>query len=109
MNQVSREGRPLSLAEKHPSFETVLSFLRNSVLTRERVNSLLQERSQLASDISDVFNIAAEFLRNMNSRESVEVQWVWSMGVAFIVVLLDSCFSIFTASSFTSEKVPSVS
>ena len=69
--QISREVKPQS--EKHPSFEMVLSFVRNNGLTVDKVRTLLQERTQLAKNISDVFNFAAEFLRVMISHGTLEV------------------------------------
>ena len=51
----------------------VLSFVRNNGLTVDKVRTLLQERAQLAKNISDVFSFAAEFLRVMISHGTLEV------------------------------------
>lgn len=70
---MSREGRGQSLAEQHPSFETVLSFVRNSVLTKDKVHELIQNRSKLAKELSDAYVIASEFFRVMAQSGSIEV------------------------------------
>lgn len=73
--QISRETKPLSPAEKHPSFETVLDFVRNAKITVANVEALLQERANLANKISDGFSFAAEHLRIMSSQSTaLEVQ-----------------------------------
>ena len=61
------------MAEKHPSFDTVLSFVRNNVLTQERVHGLIQNRSCLAKELSDAYSIATDFLKCMSSSEYIEV------------------------------------
>ena len=65
--QISKETKILSPTERHPSFETILSFVRNTGLTVANVETLLQERAELARKMSDGFSFAAEYLRVMSS------------------------------------------
>lgn len=62
-----------SLSEKYPSFEMVLSFVRSSTLTVGRVQSLIQQRSQMAGDMTVVCMLATELLKTMFSEEIIEV------------------------------------
>ena len=63
-----------SLSEKYPSFEMVLSFVRSSTLTVERVQSLIQQRSQTARDMTVVCTLATDLLKTMFSDGIIEVQ-----------------------------------
>ena len=51
----------------------VLSFVRSNTLTVERVHSLIQQRSQMAQDMTIVCTIATELLQSMFSDGIIEV------------------------------------
>ncbi|XP_077980047.1 zinc finger ZZ-type and EF-hand domain-containing protein 1-like [Glandiceps talaboti] len=49
--------------DRYPSFKLVMDFVKNALLTRERVRHLLDQRCQRAQALADIFMFAAEFLR----------------------------------------------
>ena len=61
------------LSEKYPSFELVLSFVRNESLSVDRVHALLQERSRMASQVAEVYMFSAECCRSLGVEGVFEV------------------------------------
>ena len=61
------------LSIKHPSFELVLSFIRNSSVSVERVHSLLQQRATLAHKVVEGYSTAASVTSIMTSTGPSEV------------------------------------
>lgn len=87
-----------------------MSFVRNSVLTQDRVHALIQNRSQLAKELSDAYSIAAEFLRVMVLSNTVEVSGCGLMEVWSVIGFpLDIFVDLFTKSFDPSAKVSTVS
>ncbi|XP_070581030.1 zinc finger ZZ-type and EF-hand domain-containing protein 1-like isoform X2 [Ptychodera flava] len=62
--------------EKYPSFRLVMDFIKNPLLTRDRVRHLLDQRCQRAQSLADVFMFAAEFIRIMSNPHIFQVPCV---------------------------------
>ncbi|KAL5017766.1 hypothetical protein ScPMuIL_005151, partial [Solemya velum] len=59
--------------DRFPSFRLVLEFVHDQAWTTDRVNRMLQERSQHARAVSDVYTFAAEFIRELSDDNSFQI------------------------------------
>ncbi|KAL3875978.1 hypothetical protein ACJMK2_033871 [Sinanodonta woodiana] len=67
--QISKYETP----EKYPSFRLVLEFVQDPAWNTERVNHMLQERSQHAQAVADVYVIAAEIVRTLTNEHPFQI------------------------------------
>jgi hypothetical protein len=61
------------VSQKYPSFELVLNFVKNEAMSMEKVQSLMQQRSTLASHVAQVYSFVAEYIRIIGMPNVFEV------------------------------------
>lgn len=59
--------------KKYPSFELVLKFVRTDSLSRDQVNSLLDQRSDIARMVAQSYSFCAEVIRTLGVENLFEV------------------------------------
>ncbi|XP_064597879.1 zinc finger ZZ-type and EF-hand domain-containing protein 1-like [Liolophura sinensis] len=62
--------------EKYPAFKLVIEFVRDPAWSSERVNRLLQERSQHAQAVAEVYMFASEFIRQTSEDNIFQIPTV---------------------------------
>uniref|UniRef100_K1PFX0 Zinc finger ZZ-type and EF-hand domain-containing protein 1 n=1 Tax=Magallana gigas TaxID=29159 RepID=K1PFX0_MAGGI len=59
--------------EKYPSFRLVIDFVQDPAWITERVNSMLQQRSQHAKAVSEVYSFCVQFLQIHNKPDIFQI------------------------------------
>ncbi|XP_011420402.3 zinc finger ZZ-type and EF-hand domain-containing protein 1 isoform X2 [Magallana gigas] len=67
-----KQGR-FDALEKYPSFRLVIDFVQDPAWITERVNSMLQQRSQHAKAVSEVYSFCVQFLQIHNKPDIFQI------------------------------------
>ena len=78
-HSLSLQANGLSI--RHPSFELVLSFIRNSGVSVDRVHSLLQQRAALARRVVSGYSTASNVTAIMTSSGASDVSYMYTVHV----------------------------
>ncbi|XP_061181596.1 zinc finger ZZ-type and EF-hand domain-containing protein 1-like [Saccostrea echinata] len=72
LHRKDKQGR-FDALEKYPSFRLVIDFVQDPAWITERVNSMLQQRSQHARAVAEVYSFCVQFLQIHNKPDIFQI------------------------------------